>query len=155
MTDKKKTNLEYVPRYNTWTEKWERKIKGDGHEWEEYNRVPDPDAKYDDDMNFIRMWLKTVKKEGSCSDVSRYYCETIRSVQARRRAINKKLVKELNLAEGYETLPSLPGLTQTQKNHRDSHYKPRPKILTLAEKLETLPESLYDVLNLPKPKSAK
>lgn len=155
MTTKAKTKAknEYAYQWNLRTEKWERKKVGKGHKWEDYQRKPD--GNYDDDEEFIRVWVDKVRVDGSCADVAKHFCETIRGVQAKRRALNKKLAKQLGLPDDHEVLPSLPGKTDAQKARELSHFTPKPKPLTLAEKLQHLPDSIKSVLNLPKPKSAK
>ena len=155
MTTKAKTKAknEYAYQWNLRTEKWERKKVGKGHQWEEYQRHPD--GNYDDDEEFIKVWAEKVRDGGSCADVAKHFCETIRGVQAKRRAINKKLSKQMNLSDTYEVLPYLVGKTKAQKARELSHFTPKPKMLTLAEKLQHLPDSIKSVLNLPKPKSAK
>ena len=156
----KKTNSTsgYAHRWNLKTQKWERKKVGKGHKWETYDRLstlsPEEQKSREwNDVTFVEMWIKTIEDKGSIADMAAFFCCDHSRIHGKKRSINKRYRSDLGLPEDslHEVLPELPTYTKTQQERIISHFTPKPKKLTLAEKLQRMPREWRAVLNLKDP----
>tara|TARA_R110001592_G_C12898395_1_gene726361 strand:+ start:209 stop:661 length:453 start_codon:yes stop_codon:yes gene_type:complete len=136
---------EYSYRYHPVKERWERTIIGKS-KWE-----VDPERtkaiKWDDD-SFINAWASTTLQNGSIRTVAMEFNTTYQRVRNKRNSVNRRYRKELGLDDSHNVLPELPKWTPDEQRRVDSHFTPKPKVLTLAEKLRTLPKAYRVVLDL-------
>lgn len=68
-----------------------------------------------------------------------------------QKAKNTKYRKENGLPDHHDLLPPLPQYTDKQRERIRTHFTPKPKPLTLTEKLENMHGDLKALLNLKKP----